>query len=69
LANDLLALARIGPGFVAHEPLPGAADRKALFVKQAADLPDDQYILALIVAAVTPALDRFQLREFLLPVA
>ena len=32
LANDLLALARIGAGLVAHEALAGAADRESLFV-------------------------------------
>src|SRR5688572_7713278 len=68
LANDLLALCRIGPCLIAHEALTSAADREALFVQQATNLPDDQHILALIVAAVTAALDGLQLREFLLPV-
>src|SRR5262245_61902400 len=68
LPNDLLALARIGAGLVAHEALAGAADREPLFVQQAADLPDDQRVLALVVAAIAASLDGLQLREFLLPV-
>jgi hypothetical protein len=51
-------LACIGACFVTHEALPRTADREALFVQQAADLPDDQYVLALIVAAIASALDR-----------
>ena len=41
LTNDLLALARIGPRFVAHEPLAGPADREAFLVEQAANFADD----------------------------
>src|SRR6187551_1326335 len=69
LPNDLLALGRIGSSLVAHQALPSAADREALFVEQAADLPNDQHVLPLIVAAVAAPFDGLQLREFLLPVA
>ena len=59
----------VGAGFVARERLARAADREALFVQQAADLADDQHVLALVVAAIAAALDGLQLRELLLPVA
>src|SRR5690348_17056034 len=63
LPNDLLALARVGARLVAHQALAGAADREPLFVEQAANLANDQHVLALIVAAVAAALDGFELRE------
>ena len=57
LTDDLLALARIATGFVAHEPLPGATDREAFLVEKAANLADDQDVLALIITAVAAPFD------------
>src|SRR5690554_5188106 len=58
LLDDLLALGRIAARLLAGEPLPRPADREALLVQQASDLPDDQHVLALVVAPVAPALHR-----------
>src|SRR5690606_5278020 len=69
LLDDLLALARVAARLFAGEPLPCAADREALLVEQAPNLPDDQHVLALIVAAVAAPLHRLQLRKLLLPIA
>src|SRR5690606_545208 len=68
LTDDLLALREIRARFLSGQALTRAADREALFVEQAADLPDDQHVLPLIVAAVAPALDGLELRELLFPV-
>ena len=54
---------------VAGELLTGAADGEALLVEQAADLADGEHVLALVVTAVAAPLYRFELGEFLLPVA
>ena len=67
--NELLALVEIHLRVVAGEAVSGAADGKPLFVQQAPYLPDDLHILPLIIAAVAAALDRLELREFLLPIA
>ncbi len=67
--NQLLALIQINLRIVAREPVAGSADGKALFVEQAANLPNDEHVLALIVAPVAASLDRLELREFLLPIA
>src|ERR1700726_3215777 len=69
LMNELLALIEIHLRIVAGEAVARAADGKPLFIQQAAYLPNDQHVLALIVAAVPAALDRLELREFLLPIA
>jgi len=69
LMNQLLALIEVHLRIVAREPIAGSADGKALLIEQTANLPDDQDVLALVVASVTPPLDRFELREFLLPIA
>ena len=69
LMNELLALIEIHLRVVAGEAVPCAANGESLFIQQAAYLPDDQHVLALIIAAVAAALDRFQLRKFLLPIA
>ena len=69
LMNELLALAEVHLSIVAGEPIPGSADGKALFIQQAANLPNDQHVLALVIAAVAAAFDGLELREFLLPVA
>jgi hypothetical protein len=55
--------------YVAGKPLARPADRKAFFVQQAADLANDQHVLALVVASVAATLDRLELRELLLPVS
>src|SRR5690606_20892033 len=68
LADDLLALREIRARFFSGQALARAADREAFFVEQAANLPDDQHVLPLIVAAVAAALDGLELRELLLPV-
>ena len=69
LMDELLALIEIHLCIIACEAVPCSADGKALLVQQAAYLPDDQHVLALIIAAVAAPLDGFELREFLLPVA
>src|ERR1700679_3615607 len=69
LMNQLLALIKVDLRIVARESIAGSADGKALFIKQASNLANDQHVLALIVAPVAAPLDRFELREFLLPVA
>jgi len=69
LTDDLLTLSGVAPCFVAHEPLASAADREALFVEQAADLANDQHVLALVVTTVAPAFHGLELRELLFPVA
>ena len=46
-------------GFVALEPIAGAADREALVVQQRADLANHQDVLALVVATVTRRLTGF----------
>ena len=68
-ADDLLAAADIVLGAVAFELLPGATDGETLFIEQTANLADHDNVLALIVAAVAPALQRLQLGKLLLPVA
>src|SRR6185295_9555991 len=45
------------------------ADGEAFLVEQLADAPDQQHLVVLVIAPVAAALDRFQLRELLLPVA
>src|SRR5580658_9350996 len=69
LMNQLLALIKIDLRIIARESIAGSADGKALLVEQTANLPDDQHVLALIIAPVTAPLHGFELREFLLPVA
>ncbi len=67
--DELLALIEIDLRIVAGEPVPGSANRKSLFIQQAANLPNDQHVLPLVVAAIAAALHGLELREFLLPVA
>src|ERR1700722_2809799 len=69
LVNELLTLIEVDLRIIAGEAVARAADGKALFIQQAAYLPDDQHVLPLIIPAVAAALDRLQLREFLFPVA
>ena len=51
------------------EAVARAADGEAVLVEQFADAADEQHLMVLVVAPVTAAFDRLQLREFLLPVA
>ena len=51
------------------EPVARPADGKALVIKQFTNSAHQQNFVVLVVAAVTPALDRLQLIEFLFPVA
>ena len=69
LMDELLALVEIHLRIVAGEPVPGSANGKALFVQQAANLPNDQHVLALIIPAIAAPFDGLELRELLLPVA
>src|SRR6267154_1664142 len=69
LLYDLLALAHIRACFFAGELLTRTADREALLVEQAADLPDDDHVLALVVTPVAATFHGLELRKFLLPVA
>jgi hypothetical protein len=69
LMDELLALIEIHLRIVAGEAVAGSADGEALFIQEAPNLPNDEHILALIVAPVAAALDGLQLRELLLPVA
>ena len=68
LAHDLLALADVDFGLRTRQFLARAGDREALFVKQVANLADQDYVLPLIVAPVAAPLDGFELWKFLLPV-
>ena len=69
LVDELLALIEVHLRIVAGEAVPCAANGESLFVQQAAYLPNDEHVLALIVPAVAAALDGLELRELLLPVA
>lgn len=69
LPDQLLGLTGVVLYIVAGEALAGAADGKSLVIQQGANLADDQYILALVISTIAAALDGFQLREFLLPIA
>ena len=67
--DQLLALVQIDLRIVAGEPVPGSANRKSLFIQQAANLANDQHVLPLVIAAIAAPLHGLELREFLLPVA
>ena len=69
LLDDLLTLTRVGAGFIARKLLSSAADRETILIEKAADLSNDEYVLTLIVAPVASPFDRFELREFLLPIS
>ncbi len=69
LVDELLALIEVYLRVIAGQPVAGSADGESLLVKEAADLPDDEHVLPLVVTAIAPALDRLQLGEFLLPIA
>jgi len=69
LPDDLLALGNVGTSLFASELVARATDRETLVVEKTADLPDDDHVLALIVAAIAATLHGLELREFLLPIA
>src|SRR5262245_11350510 len=69
LLDDLLALRHVHARFLARELISGAADGETLVVQEAADLADDEHVLALVVTAVAATLDWLELRELLLPIA
>src|SRR5882762_3510199 len=69
LMNELLTLVEVHLRVIAGEAVPGSANRKSLFIQQAADLPNNQHILPLVIPPVAAPLDRLQLRKFLLPIA
>ena len=69
LMDQLLALIEVHLRVVAREAIASAADREPLFVQQAANLPNDEHVLALVITPIAAALDRLELREFLLPIA
>src|SRR5690606_13280933 len=52
LLDKLLDDGGLHPALLAFQPLPGAADREALFVQERPDLTDHQHVLALVVTAV-----------------
>ena len=47
---------------------PGATDGKPLRIQKPPYMPDQLDLVPLVVPSVSPPLNRFQLREFLLPV-
>ena len=67
--DQLLALIQIHLRIVTGEAIACSANREPLFVEQAANLPDDQHVLALVVAAIAATLDGLELGELLFPVA
>jgi len=69
LMNELLTLIEVHLRIIAGKAISGAADGKSLFIQEAANLADDQHVLALIVASIAAALDGLELRKFLFPVA
>src|ERR1700683_3285565 len=69
LMDELLALIEVHPRIIARQPVSGSAIGEALFIQQATNLPNDQHVLPLVVAAVAAPLDRFELGKFLLPIA
>ena len=68
LLDDLLALRVIRSSLFTSQLLPGAADREAVVVQQAANLTDDDDILTLIIASVATPFDGLELWKFLLPI-
>ncbi len=69
LLDNLLTLTRVGAGLVARKLLSCAADCETVLIEKASDLPNDEHILTLIVAPIAAPFDRFELREFLLPIS
>ena len=57
--DQLLTLIEVNLRVIAGEPIARPADGESLLIQQAANLPDDQHVLALIVAAIAAPLDGF----------
>jgi len=68
LLDDLLTLRMVRLGLFTHQLLPSPADGKPVFIQKAADLADDDDILALIIASIAAALYGLELRKLLFPV-
>ena len=69
LMDELLALIEIHLGIITCEAIARTTDGEALLIEQAADLANDEHVLALVIAAIATALDGLELRKLLLPVA
>src|SRR5260370_41617563 len=69
LPHDLLALRHVGARLLAGELVARPADGEALVVEPAADLADDDHVLALVIAPVAAPFHGLELRKFLFPVA
>src|SRR5450830_1971199 len=69
--RDFNLFGDLGMAFVemAVELVARTTDREALFIEQFANTADQQDFVMLIIATVAAPLDRFELGEFLLPVA
>src|SRR5690606_35647066 len=68
LRNQMCELGGITRLRVVAHLQTGATDCKTLIVKQCADLADCQYILSLIITAITTPLNRLQLGKLLFPI-
>ena len=69
LADDLLTLVVVFGRIIACELLTGTRNGIALLVQQIAYLAYQDDIVALIIASIAAAFNRFQLVKFLLPIA
>ena len=68
LLDNLLTLRHIRLGVVTGQALASTTDRESFVIQETPDLADDQDVLTLVIAAVTPSLYRLQLWELLLPI-
>jgi len=59
LLDYLLTLRDIRLRVVTRQALTSATDGETLIIEEASDLSNDQNVLTLIIAAVTPSLHRF----------
>jgi len=59
LLDNLLTLSHIRLGIVPGQALARTADREAFVIQETPDLTNYQDVLTLIIAAVSPSLDRF----------
>jgi hypothetical protein len=59
LLDYLLTLRDIRLRIVTRQALTSATDGETLIIEEASDLSNDQNVLTLIIAAVTPSLHRF----------
>src|SRR5690606_32023696 len=68
LTHDLLCLGEIVACIFSLQAIARAADRETLLVEQRSNLPNDEHVLALVVAPIAAALHRLQLGKFLFPI-